>query len=482
MSDAGADSRELDPLTPYLAPKLAEAAAAFVDALRPWLGVDERWVITPSRRYTAGTKAPSHVDVRGPGGSLLSLRLHTSGDVPGWTAGPLTFTVARLEGVVPPDQDRNLKPILRHLVGLIQGTDVAELALKAKALAKLHKTWATLASMDDRMFRHLERAHSGFAGLLRTGFTCNQDCHFCPEGRDWPNPPDELVFQWLDEIAAAGAQRLNVCGGEPTLWRHLPDLIRRATTVHGLSVHMNTNAIKLRVPTFTASLKEAGLKSVLISLHAVDEALSDSITRSPGTHRRTVEGIHAALDAGLFVILNCCVDTANVHHLPEHARFVREQFVEKHPDNPVRMVNYSQPGKYYNFDEYKRRLVDLEAARPMLTAAARTLDEVGVLLEIAGTCGFPSCVVRDIADLVPWRPKDTMDADHRRSRADDPEVCRGCAAREQCIGPRREYLEVHGTRGLKPFEALPTSDWYARLSKLPVGDAWTIGLDDGPPE
>ncbi len=475
MPEAGAAPSDHDPLTPYLAPKLATAAGELVVELRRWLGVDGSWSVTPSRRYTAGTKAPTHVDVRGPTGSSLSLRMHTSGDVQGWTAGPLTFTVARTPGAVAPDEDR----ALRHLVGVIQDPDTAAVADKAKALAKVHKTWATLASMDDRMFRHLERAHSGFAGLLRTGFTCNQDCHFCPEGRDWPNPPDELVFQWLDEIAAAGAQRLNICGGEPTLWRHLPDLIRRATAAHGLSVHMNT---KLRVPTYVAGLKEAGLKSVLISLHAVDAELSDAITRSPGTHRRTVEGIHAALDAGLFVILNCCVDTANVHHLPEHARFVREQFVDKHPDNPVRMVNYSQPGKYYDFIEYKRRLVEYEVARPMITAAARTLAEVGVLLEIAGTCGFPSCVVRDITDLVPWRPKSTMDADHRRSRADDPEICRGCAAQDQCIGPRREYLEVHGISGLKPYDVLPTSDWYARLAKLPVGDAWTIGLDDGPPE
>jgi MoaA/NifB/PqqE/SkfB family radical SAM enzyme len=243
---------------------------------------------------------------------------------------------------------------------------------------------------------------------------------------------------------------------------------------------MNSNAIKLRVPSFVASLKEAGLKSVLISLHAADEALSDAITRAPGTHRRTVEGIHAALDAGLIVILNCCVDTANVSHLPDHAHFVREQFVTRHPDNPVRMVNYSQPGTYYDFDEYKRRLVDLEVARPMLNQAARTLEAAGVLLEIAGTCGFPSCVVRDIADLVPWRPKQTMDADHLRSRADDPALCRACAAREQCIGPRREYMEIHGTRGLQPFEHIPSSDWYLRLSQLPIGDAWAMGLYDTP--
>lgn len=478
MSDAGVGPREHDPLTPYLGPKLAEAADALRAELRGWLGVDGSWTLTPSRLHTAGTRAPSHLDVRGPGGSALSLRLHTSGDVTGWTAGPVTFTVARVPGVVPPNEDRALKPLLRHLVAKVSEPDAAE---AGKVLAKVHKTWATLASMDDRMFRHLERAHSGFAGLLRTGFTCNQDCHFCPEGRDWPNPPDEMVFQWLEEIAAAGADRLNICGGEPTLWRHLPALIQRATREHGLSVHMNTNAIKLRVPTYVASLKEAGLQSVLISLHAVDPALSDAITRSPGTHQRTVAGIHAALDAGLFVILNCCVDTANVHHLPDHARFVREQFVEKHPDNPVRMVNYSQPGKYYDYDEYLRRLVDYEVARPQVAAAARILDEVGVLLEIAGTCGFPSCAVRDIADLVPWRPKSTMDAGHRQSRADDPEICRGCAVRDQCIGPRREYLQVHGTHGLKPFDSVPTSDWYTRLATLPVGDAWTIGMDDEPP-
>ena len=117
-------------------------------------------------------------------------------------------------------------------------------------------------------------------------------------------------------------------------------------------------------------------------------------------------------------------------------------------------------------------LVDYETATPKVTEAVTILGEVGVLMEVAGTCGFPSCVVREVTPFVPWRPRSTMDAHHRSARTEDPTPCQRCAVAGQCIRPRREYLQVHGERGLVPYAEVPASDWYQRLAALPLAARW----------
>jgi sulfatase maturation enzyme AslB (radical SAM superfamily) len=301
---------------------------------------------------------------------------------------------------------------------------------------------------------------------------CSQDCHFCWEGRDWPAAPEELVFQWLDELAASGVKRLTLCGGEPTLFRRLPELIDRAAGLHGMVVHMNTNAIKLRNPEYAARLRDAGLRTLMISIHSHLPEVSDLMTRAPGTWGRTVEGIHAALDAGLHVILNGLIETTNVHLAPDHAAWLVREFVDKHPSNPVLMVNYNQPGKYYDNAAFLERIAPLDVARPFVERAAVILHEAGVFLDITGTCGFPACVAIQVPHVVPWRSQTGMDDHNMSGRTQAPEVCRRCAAFAQCAGTRREYVQRHGDRGLMAFDELPTSDWYDRLAAHPASGNW----------
>ncbi|HMV67866.1 MAG TPA: radical SAM protein [Myxococcota bacterium] len=479
MDITAQDVEEL-PLTPYLGPLRDAALARLREALAAWWGTGEGWTLDVTRALSEGTRVPTQVDLRSPTGGLMRVLLHTKGEAGAWRAGPVTITVARELYGRSPGSDPGTRDVLRRLDAWFRGTPDEARAAFGEELERTHHAWGLLFSMDERFFRHVERAHNGLTGLLRASFRCNQDCHFCWQGRDWPGPPEELVFRWLEEFAGHGTKQLNVCGGEPTLWSRLPELVERAHHVHGMHVHINTNAIKLRNADYAARLKAAGVGSLLVSLHSHDPELSDRMTRAPGTHRRTVEGIHRALDAGITVILNCGVEADNIRTLPEHARFVREQFVEAHPDNPVRMVNYSQLGKYYDHHRFLQQIVPVDEARPLVTEAARVLDEVGVLLEITGTCGFPACVASEIPELVPWRELQSYDDYHRAARVHDPEPCRGCAAKLHCAGIRREYVQRHGERGLRPFSEVPRSDWYERLARTALAAGWSLDLvDDG---
>jgi pyruvate-formate lyase-activating enzyme len=453
--------------SPFIGPLQLGASRALGDALRALLGAPDASV-TPERTASIETEAFTRLVVSEGDARLgIVLRIESGG---AWQLGPLSLTIEPEVDGRPATGHATSRAWLVRLAAFFGKSSATELAAHGNELARVHRRWATLNVIRDRDYRHVEKSHRGVAAVMRPSFRCNQNCHFCWEGRDWPEPDDGLIMTWLDELAGSGAKSITFCGGEPTLHKRLPELVERAHKTHGMTVRLHTNAVRFRDAGYTRALVDAGLSSLLVSLHSADPEVSDSMTRARGTWQRTVEGLHALLEARMSVAINCVVERANVEGLEAHARFVRAELVEAHRANPVCLVNYSQPGRYYDGDLFGARMVPFDESRPHVVAAARVLHEAGVLLEITGTCGFPSCIAVDIPLLVPWRANATHDATHASGRVRPPATCESCAAREHCVGVRREYLDRFGERGLVPFQRLHSSDWYERAKQAGFGE------------
>lgn len=425
------------PLDAPLTPLIPRLEAPLHAALRSLLALPPAATL----RVAAPANEPTtlRLTLSDPDGPGLTLHLRCGADTNGWSARPdLGLTVERPDVPLQPNQRRRLRALARRF---------AADTLDGQAVLDAWESWRPYAGAEDRMYRQLSRSSLGVMGTLRFGFRCSQDCHFCWQSRDWPDAPDDLLHTWLDELAAGGAETLSISGGEPTLHRALPDLIQRATTEHGLRVHLQTNAIKLRRLAYVRSLQDAGLGSVMISLHSADPDVSDAMTRAPGTWRRTIEGITVCLEADLFVALNCCVEAANAEGLADLAQLIVDRFVTASPGNPVQIVNLSQPSDYFEPGLWARSVAPFDVVAPGLVAAARTLRDAGVRLNIAGSCGFPVCVFREDLSLVPALLRSALEEQDLLDRPFAP-LCQDCAVRPRCPGVRREYLEVHGERGL----------------------------------
>jgi len=246
---------------------------------------------------------------------------------------------------------------------------------------------------------------------------------------------------------------LILSGGEPTLYKALPDLISHAAQTHGMEVGLETNAIRFRKPTYLAELMDRGLTKALISFHSADEAVSDQMTRAPGTWKATVEGTRAALEAGLLVALNCVVDRDNVDALETHARFIVEHFASG-THEAIHQVIYSHPSTAWDGEHYAAKQVSLERVRMPLLAACRVLLDAGLTVSTGGSCGFPPCVVADEPRLhMPSRSEDFATAD--LTGRDFAEPCESCTLRPTCLGVRREYLAQYGARGLETITSVP---------------------------
>jgi cyclic pyranopterin phosphate synthase len=133
---------------------------------------------------------------------------------------------------------------------------------------------------------------------------CNFDCVYCHnEGLGDTRGPmepqdDEMstddVVRFLEVAAEFDVDSVKFTGGEPMLRDDLEEIIRR--TPDSMEVSMTTNGTYL--PGRAAALVDAGLERVNVSQDALDPEAFAEITKS-GAYERVMEGVDAALDAGL---------------------------------------------------------------------------------------------------------------------------------------------------------------------------------------
>jgi len=372
----------------------------------------------------------------------LTVHIHGPGyEGPRWfESSGLSFSYARTGAGVDPYETEDGASLLNDLRARVRSADLHWLE---GVLATL---WS-FSGLRDEALHQISMGRGRPYGIIRLGFGCNQDCAFCWQSRSWPEPDTETCRGWIDEMATSGVSNLLLSGGEPTMYRTLPDLVAYASSVHEMEVGLETNAIRFRKDRYLKDLMERGLSKALISLHSADEATSDTMTRASGTWAGTVAGIDAALDAGLLVALNCVIDADNVAGLEEHARFIVERFASR-PNAQIHQVIYSHPSSAWDTELYERKLISLDDIRPGLLAASRILLDAGLVVSTGGSCGFPPCVVADEPRLAMPSNREEFDSADLSGRSHGA-VCVSCAARRTCLGVRNEYLERFGERGLR---------------------------------
>jgi cyclic pyranopterin phosphate synthase len=142
---------------------------------------------------------------------------------------------------------------------------------------------------------------------------CNFRCTYCmPKevfGRDYAFLPKDQVlsFEEIERAARAfvglGVEKLRITGGEPLVRRDLPDLIAMLAELRTLDgeqapeLTMTTNGAALRA--LARPLADAGLDRVTVSLDSLDDAVFGAMNGIDFPVARVLDGIEAALDAGL---------------------------------------------------------------------------------------------------------------------------------------------------------------------------------------
>ncbi|MBI2392112.1 MAG: radical SAM protein [Deltaproteobacteria bacterium] len=292
----------------------------------------------------------------------------------------------------------------------------------------------------------VQRSFSGRGAeerLVRVNFACNQACDFCFVSTHLPTAPLDDVRRAIVEASADG-KRVVLSGGEPVLNPKLVEYVRLAKE-HAAGrwpVELQTNAVLLDDRAKVDALVQAGLESAFVSLHGSRAEISDVVTGAPGTFARTVVGVDNLVRAGVAVILNFVICTANKDDLPS----VVELIAARWPGVPLNISFVAPstdvvPRERWLIPRYADAMPHLEEA--FVRARALSVPLTG----FESMCGLPLC-------LVPERLADFLDKEPILEGGDEGEfmrapACEGCAIASRCWGVRRGYAEIHGTDELR---------------------------------
>jgi cyclic pyranopterin phosphate synthase len=178
---------------------------------------------------------------------------------------------------------------------------------------------------------------------------CNFRCSYCmPKevfGRAYKFlPRDELLtFEEITRLArvfvAYGAEKIRLTGGEPTVRRALPNLVRMLAGIDGLrDLAMTTNGSRLTG--MAGDLHAAGLSRVTVSLDSLDDTTFRAMNDADFPVSLVLDGIEAARRAGFSPIkINAVVKRGvNEDGIIDIARRFRG------PDYIVRFIEYMDVG------------------------------------------------------------------------------------------------------------------------------------------
>jgi len=149
---------------------------------------------------------------------------------------------------------------------------------------------------------HTAQTHHGGMVWIEVTNGCNLACGHCYSDsspgtscRDSLSHADYLRL--IDEAFAAGFSTIQFIGGEPFLYKRLPELIEFAQGIPFEHIEVFSN-LTIPRPDVLAAIAPTRT-SIATSIYTDDPCIHDKITKKTGSFERTVQGIQAARQMGI---------------------------------------------------------------------------------------------------------------------------------------------------------------------------------------
>jgi MoaA/NifB/PqqE/SkfB family radical SAM enzyme len=288
---------------------------------------------------------------------------------------------------------------------------------------------------------------------LQLGFTCNSRCSFCivsdkldPYANEWTKL--SFVDKTLELAVQKGFHKVIVTGGEVTLYRRLPQVLRKAKAL-GLTVQVQTNGRRLAEPRYARLLAETGADEFFVSMHAGDAELHDRLTKVPGSWEQAWRGIANLQRLGVRVITNTVIVLENYPFLEAAARSITERGVR---DAHFWFIT---PTGLADKDPMIPRVTDVA---PYLKRAICAAEAGGAEVTVKY---FPVCHLGEHASRLDNMQAFDMAASpvlHNFLKKGWHFHCpheKTCPEFDRCGGLTRDYVRVHGDAEVTPTAARP---------------------------
>lgn len=289
---------------------------------------------------------------------------------------------------------------------------------------------------------------------LKTGFLCNNDCHFCVQAhkKKFGNKTTQELKELLSQAAEEGYRSVVFTGGEVTIRPDVLDLVHYAASSGFDVIQIQSNGRRFEDIGFCREMIAAGANQFNPALHGHKPEIHDFLTQRNGAFMQTVKGIINLKKLGQRIITNSVITQKNCRYLPQLALLLVKLKVDQFQLAFVHAIGNA--GK--NFESVVPRK---SLAAPYVKKALDIGVHFGVICmteaipycfmsgyeQFVAEGRIPETKIFDL-DCVVENFNDTR-KDCCKTKADK---CRLCKYFEQCEGPWKEYPEHFGWKEFVP--------------------------------
>jgi len=191
---------------------------------------------------------------------------------------------------------------------------------------------------------------------------CNMECSNCYlPNRDLPDLHTEKIIEFISRFKTTTEFRF--IGGEPTLHKELPRIIKETTRLGHRST-IATNGLRIANKDYLQELKDCGLKTVYLSMTGFDDDTIYEITDKLKCSKKKMDAFYNCL----YLNLRLSIGVIVIKNLNEHIiDKVKNAFgkINYRTGTSIEFRNVGQVGRYmtdknenYNFDELKTLIFD----------------------------------------------------------------------------------------------------------------------------
>lgn len=184
---------------------------------------------------------------------------------------------------------------------------------------------------------------------------CNMECANCYiPNRIIPDMNIDRLYEFARRLPKRTEFRL--MGGEPTVRRDLPDIIKTLREL-GHRPTILTNGLRLGNFDYCKRLRDAGLRSLNISMNGADDDEVYIIMDELRCAERKMQALKNVIELNMFININCIIQKGVNDHVPKRLVDIFQQEFNGHP-GVLRFRNVGQIGRHslnhdenYSFDE-----------------------------------------------------------------------------------------------------------------------------------
>jgi cyclic pyranopterin phosphate synthase len=204
---------------------------------------------------------------------------------------------------------------------------------------------------------------------LRISITkkCNLKCIYCHQEGENQATAQEMTPETIARIVTAatefGVDKVKFSGGEPLMREDFEKILVELPELRNISATTNGVLLSDRA----ASLADNGLDRVNVSLPSINKEHYGAITGSPNMLPRVIEGIDAAIDAGLTPVKLNMVLLKGINHSEIDDAI---NFIGRYDGSVILQLI-----ELMNFRDMSRFMADINIVEKMLESRASRVNE-----------------------------------------------------------------------------------------------------------